>query len=130
LVDASRSEPNWTKAATSRYWAKKKLQGTSNLLHRFELGSGADTRDRKANVDGWTNTLVEQLGLQEDLAVGAGLRLTPPRGRYCPWRGERICPPPGGQTTVMNAVYDDRFSDAPEIVVHVYMDRFCNPPPS
>lgn len=51
---------------------QEKLQGTSNLLHGLELGRGADTRDGKTDVDGRSDTLVEQLGLQEDLTVGDG----------------------------------------------------------
>lgn len=48
------------------------LQGTGDLLHGLELGSGTDTGDRKTDVDSRTDTLVEKLGLQEDLAVGNG----------------------------------------------------------
>jgi hypothetical protein len=39
------------------------------LFHCFGLGSRADTRYGQADVDGWSDTLVKQLGLQEDLAV-------------------------------------------------------------
>jgi hypothetical protein len=42
------------------------------LLHGLKLGSGSDTRDGKTDVDGGADTLVEQLGLEEDLAVGDG----------------------------------------------------------
>lgn len=51
---------------------QEKLERTSDLLHSLELGSGTDTRDGKTDVDGRSDTLVEQLGLQEDLAVGDG----------------------------------------------------------
>lgn len=51
---------------------QEKLQGTSDLLHGLELGGGTDTRDGKTDVDGRSDTLVEQLRLQEDLAVGNG----------------------------------------------------------
>lgn len=51
---------------------QEKLQGTSDLLHGLKLGSGTDTRDGETDVDGRSDTLVEQLGLQEDLAVGNG----------------------------------------------------------
>lgn len=51
---------------------QEKLERTGNLLHRLELGGGTDARDGKTNVDGGTDTLVEQLGLQEDLTVGNG----------------------------------------------------------
>ena len=51
---------------------QEKLQGTSDLLHGLELGSGTDTRDGKTDINGGTDTLVEKLRLQEDLAVGNG----------------------------------------------------------
>lgn len=51
---------------------QEELEGTSDLLHGLELSSGSDTGDRKTDVDGWTDTLVEEFGLQEDLAVGDG----------------------------------------------------------
>ena len=44
------------------------LHRTGDLLHGLGLGSGSDTRHRQTDVDGWTDTLVEQLALQEDLA--------------------------------------------------------------
>ena len=96
-VAASRSEPNWAKAATSRYWASSSFMVPAtwwlpeidisesksfnvtevgrwvitrkiNLLHGPGLGSRSDTGHRQTDVDGWTNTLVEQLSLQEDLS--------------------------------------------------------------
>ena len=51
---------------------KLKLHGTGDLLHGLGLGSGADTGHGETDVDGGTDTLVEQLGLQEDLAVSDG----------------------------------------------------------
>jgi hypothetical protein len=51
---------------------QEKLQGTSNLLHGLELGSGTDTRDRKTDVNGRSDTLVEEFGLQEDLSISNG----------------------------------------------------------
>merc|ERR1719367_2465797 len=48
------------------------LHGTGDLLHGLGLGSGADTGHRETDVDGRSDTLVEQLSLQEDLAVGEG----------------------------------------------------------
>ena len=48
------------------------LQRTGNLLHRLDLSVAADTGNRNAGVDGRTDTGVEQLSLQEDLAVGDG----------------------------------------------------------
>merc|ERR1719402_1281271 len=49
-----------------------KLHGTGDLLHGLGLGSGADTGHRETDVDGGSDTLVEQLSLQEDLAVSDG----------------------------------------------------------
>ena len=45
------------------------LHGTGDLLHGLDLGSGTDTGHRETDVNGWSDTLVEQLSLQEDLAV-------------------------------------------------------------
>lgn len=42
------------------------------MLHGLELGSGTDTRHGQTDVDGRSDTLVEQLRLQEDLTVGNG----------------------------------------------------------
>lgn len=42
------------------------------MLHGLELGSGTDTRDGQTDVDGGTDTLVEELSLQEDLAISDG----------------------------------------------------------
>jgi hypothetical protein len=43
-----------------------------DLLHGFGLRSRADTRDRETDVDGRSDTLVEELSLQEDLSVSDG----------------------------------------------------------
>jgi len=51
---------------------QEELQGTSDLLHGLELSGGADTRHRQTDVDCGADTLVEELGLQEDLTVGDG----------------------------------------------------------
>jgi hypothetical protein len=51
---------------------QEELEGTSDLLHGLELSGGADTRHRQTDVDGGADTLVEELGLQEDLTVGDG----------------------------------------------------------
>jgi len=48
------------------------LHGTSDLLHGLELGSGTDSGDGETDVDCWSDTLVEELGLQEDLTVSDG----------------------------------------------------------
>jgi hypothetical protein len=49
---------------------QKKLEGTSDLLHGLKLGSGTDTRHGKTDVNGRSDTLVEEFGFQEDLSIG------------------------------------------------------------
>ncbi len=51
---------------------QEKLQGTGDLLHGLQLGGGTDTGDGKADVNGRADTLVEELGLQENLSIGNG----------------------------------------------------------
>lgn len=46
--------------------------GSVYLLHGLGLGGGADTADTESHVDGWNDALVEELVLQEDLAVSDG----------------------------------------------------------
>ena len=48
------------------------FEGTSDLLHGLDLGGGTDTRHRETDVDGWANTLVEEFGFEENLAIGDG----------------------------------------------------------
>mmetsp|Transcript_13634 Transcript_13634/g.33518 ORF Transcript_13634/g.33518 Transcript_13634/m.33518 type:complete len:413 (-) Transcript_13634:136-1374(-) len=48
------------------------LQGTGHLLHGGELGGGAHAGHGQTDVQGGADTLVEQLSLQEDLAVRDG----------------------------------------------------------
>ena len=72
LVSASRSEPNWAKLCSSRYWRVQQLQRAGDLLHGLDLGVAADTGDGDTGVDRRHDAGVEQLGLQEDLAVGDG----------------------------------------------------------
>jgi len=48
------------------------LHRTGDLLHGLELSSGTDSRDGETDVDCWSNTLVEELSLQEDLTVSNG----------------------------------------------------------
>ncbi len=52
--------------------SQEELQGTSNLLHGLDLGSGTNTGHGKTDVNGGTDTLVEKFGFQEDLTVGNG----------------------------------------------------------
>src|SRR5206468_2314391 len=40
-----------------------------DLPHRPHLSRAAHPRDREADIDGWANTAVEEVGLQVDLAV-------------------------------------------------------------
>jgi len=51
---------------------QEELERTSDLLHGLELSGGTDTRDGKTDVNGGTDTLVEELSLQEDLTVSDG----------------------------------------------------------
>lgn len=44
----------------------------AHLLHAGELRGGADAGHRQTDVQGGADTLVEQLSLQEDLAVSDG----------------------------------------------------------
>ena len=48
------------------------LQGCADLLGRLDGRGEADARDREADVDGGTDARVEEVGLEEDLAVGDG----------------------------------------------------------
>jgi len=48
------------------------LHGTGHLLHRLGLGSRSHTGHGQTDVDGGSDTFVEQLGLQEDLTVSDG----------------------------------------------------------
>merc|ERR1719431_2102804 len=48
------------------------LHGTSDLLHGLGLSSRTDTGHGQTDVDGGSDTLVEQLCLQEDLSVNDG----------------------------------------------------------
>jgi len=48
------------------------LHGTGHLLHGLNLGSGSDTGYGKTDVNGRSDTLVEQISLQEDLTISNG----------------------------------------------------------
>ena len=52
--------------------SQEQLEGTGDLLHGLDLGGGTDTGHGQTDVNGGTDTLVEQLGLQEDLTVSDG----------------------------------------------------------
>lgn len=52
--------------------SQEELQGTSDLLHGLKLGSRTDTRHGKTDVNGWSDTLVEEFGLQENLSISDG----------------------------------------------------------
>ena len=45
------------------------LEGTSKLLHGLDLSGGADTRHGKTDVNCGTDTLMEELGLKEDMSI-------------------------------------------------------------
>ena len=51
---------------------KLELERTSDLLHGSDLSSRSDTRHRKTDVNGRSDTLIEKLGFQEDLSVSNG----------------------------------------------------------
>ena len=51
---------------------KIELHGTGHLLHGLDLGGGADSGHGKTDVNGWSDTLVEELSFQEDLSIGNG----------------------------------------------------------
>jgi hypothetical protein len=69
-VAASRSEANCAKAGHLAVLREVELQRAGHLLHGLRLGRATDARHRDADVDGRANALEEQVGLQEDLAVG------------------------------------------------------------
>ena len=52
--------------------SQEKLQRTGDLLHGLQLGGGTDTGDGETDVNGWADTLVEELGLQENLSISDG----------------------------------------------------------
>ena len=45
------------------------LHGTGNLLHGLNLGSRSDSGHGKTDINGWSDTFVEELSLQEDLSI-------------------------------------------------------------
>jgi len=45
------------------------LHGTRNLLHGLDLSGRSDSGDGKTDINGWSDTLVEELSLQEDLSI-------------------------------------------------------------
>lgn len=52
------------------------------MLHSFDLSSRTDARYRKTDVDGGTHSLVEELGFEENLAVGNGDNVRGNVGRH------------------------------------------------
>ena len=52
--------------------SKLELEGTGKHLHGLDLGGRSDPGHGETDVDGWTDTLVEEFSLQEDLAVSDG----------------------------------------------------------
>jgi hypothetical protein len=49
-----------------------KFKGTGDLFHSLNLSGRSDTRYRKTDINGWTNTLVEEFGFEENLTVSNG----------------------------------------------------------
>ena len=58
------------------------FQRTGHFLHRLNLGVATHARYRDTHVDGWTHTRVEQVRLEENLAVGDGNHVGRDVGRY------------------------------------------------
>src|SRR4029450_7678555 len=54
----------------SVFWGVRERQRAGDLTHRLDLRRSADARHRVADVDRRTDALVEQVALQEDLAIG------------------------------------------------------------
>ena len=52
------------------------------MLHSFDLSSRTDAGYRKTDVDGGTHSLVEELGFEENLAVGNGDNVRGDVGRH------------------------------------------------
>merc|ERR1712087_1001818 len=67
-VEASRSEPNCAKAATSRYCANSSFNAPATCFG-FDLRGASDAAHGQAHVHGRPDPLVEELGLKEDLPV-------------------------------------------------------------
>src|SRR3546814_10535249 len=59
------------------------LDRSYDLLHRLRLRGGTDMADRKADVDGRTNALIEQVGLKEDLTRSEERRVGKECGSTC-----------------------------------------------
>ena len=49
-----------------------KLEGTSKLLHGLDLDGGSDAGNGETDIDCGTDTLMEELSLEEDLTVSDG----------------------------------------------------------
>jgi len=45
------------------------LHLTGNLFHGLDLGGRSDSRDGKTDVDGWSDTLEEEFGFEENLSI-------------------------------------------------------------
>lgn len=48
------------------------LERTGNLSHGLDLSGRSNSRNGKTNIDGRSDTLVEELGLEEDLSISDG----------------------------------------------------------
>ena len=49
-----------------------KFHGTGDLLHGLNLGSRSDSGYGKTDINGWSDTSVEELSFQEDLSISNG----------------------------------------------------------
>jgi hypothetical protein len=45
-------------------------EASGDRLHGLDLRGSTDAGDRDPDVDRWTNACIEQIGLEEDLAIG------------------------------------------------------------
>src|SRR4030095_13673070 len=69
-VALSSSEPNWAKAASSRYWARSRRSLAATWRIAFTWAEPPDPRDRQPDVHRGPDAGVEEVGLEVDLAVG------------------------------------------------------------
>merc|ERR1712147_353664 len=67
--------------------SKVEFHGTSHLLHSLDLGGRANTRNGETDVDGGPDARIENLSLQEDLAIGDGNHVSGNVSRYIPSLG-------------------------------------------
>merc|ERR550519_3125849 len=72
FVKSKKPETFIPRTADLSVLSQLELHGTGHLLHRLGLGSRSHTGHGQTDVDGGSDTFVEQLCLQEDLTVSDG----------------------------------------------------------